>query len=187
MHRPCMQNYRCVFASYGRGKYICCSKPKKPKDGSDLTTDTEESEENYGQQQATTKTPWVPPPPRPVPTPWTPQPIEASRWTTPSPWTQNNNWNNYNGNWNTGYGTWNGNWNNNVQGWIPNQVAVQPQTWSNNAGWGSYVPTNQGWTTNPTWNNQQQWNYNGYTNNVNNGAPVTQLRRRIRPPFQGIR
>lgn len=59
MHRPCMSNYRCVFASYGRGKYICCSKPKKPRDESDLAPDnTEDYEENYGQVVATTRQVW---------------------------------------------------------------------------------------------------------------------------------
>ncbi|KAI6191621.1 EB domain-containing protein [Aphelenchoides bicaudatus] len=62
MHRPCMANYRCVFASYNRGKYICCSKPKR-KDGSDLTTDEEGSEENFSTQQVTTRPPFIPPPP----------------------------------------------------------------------------------------------------------------------------
>lgn len=190
-----MANYRCVFASYGRGKYICCSKPKKPRgDGDDLlTNEPDEYEDNYGQQAQSTRPPSIPPPPRPVQNGWTQPAIDPSRWTTVAPWTQNNNnnWNNNygGGNWNTGnYGNWNGNWDNNAQGWIANRASGQQPNWGNNAAaWGNYANANQGWGGQyPVWNNQQPWNnYNGYANantnmntNMNTGTP-TQMRREL--------
>ncbi|KAI6173456.1 hypothetical protein M3Y98_01083600 [Aphelenchoides besseyi] len=183
MHRPCMANYRCVFASYGRGKYICCSKPGKRREGDLLTSEPDEYDENFG-QQSTTRAPWIPPPPAVLPNanqpPWTPQPIvETARWTTPWPPQTNNGWNSYGANNNYG-GNWNNQWNNGVQqqGWIAGNANQQPwgtNTWNNNYnGWNG----NQGWGA-------QQWNYNNGYNNLNGGQIAPQRRRRIRPQFQG--
>uniref|UniRef100_A0A1I7SMP4 WAP domain-containing protein n=1 Tax=Bursaphelenchus xylophilus TaxID=6326 RepID=A0A1I7SMP4_BURXY len=139
MHRPCTANYRCVFASYGRGKYICCSKPK-PKPKTEENEMVEEEEEFYG-EKTTTKGPWVPPPPRPVDTPWTPDPRPVQNnmnW----PYNNNNNYNNW-GNWNSNYNNWGTNWAN--------------RNWGNQ-NW------NSGWGRNNNWNNYnygQQWN-NGH-------------------------
>lgn len=169
-----------------------------------MTTEPDEYEDTYN-QQSTTPVPWVPPPPRPVSTPWTPSPTAATQWTTPMPWPQNNNWNNYgvSSNWNAG--NYPNNWNGaNTQGWVANRGNMQQQqVWpTNNNGWNNYVPTTQSWGPNAGWNNNnQQWNnnYNGYNNaynnynaytnnNMNNGQQITQMRRRrIRPPFQGTR
>ena len=183
-----MANYRCVFASYGRGKYICCSKSKPRNDL--LTSEPVESEENlYGgggggnggaasATAASTRPPWVPPPPRPVQRPWSaPQPLvvsgtalgsgggggngDNSRWGSAT-WPQQssgNNWANYGAGATTNYGNSNYGGTNGVYG--------------GGGGVSSYgANTGGGWTPNTNWpngaswgNNVQQptnWGYNGY-------------------------
>ncbi|CAD5229304.1 unnamed protein product [Bursaphelenchus okinawaensis] len=157
MHRPCTANYRCVFASYGRGKYICCSKPK-PKKKTEENEMTEEEELDFYGEKTTTKGPWVPPPPRPVDTPWTPD---------PRPVQNNMNWP-YN---NNNYNNW-ANWNNNYNNWGTN--------WANR-NWGTQN-WNNGWGRNNNWNNYnygQQWN-NGQAMRRRKIRPNTELGK-IRP------
>lgn len=151
MHRPCTAQYRCVFASYGRGKYICCSKPKA-KTREELEREELEAEEAefdpYG-EKSTTRPPWVPPPPRPVDSAWTPAPPPAE----PNPW-GNNNWNQW-ANWNNNWGNYNGNWGN-TRNW-------GFQNWNGGGGWG------RGWNS----NYGQQYPYGGRV--------LAQRRRKLRP------